>query len=407
MPSTSDDALIFEGLKVIDAASWIAGPVAATILADFGASVIKIEQPGVGDPYRRLAELPGTPKAPVNYDWVMDARNKRGIALNLKSEEGRDILLKLVRECDVFVTNQPPPMRRAMRLTYADLAPVNERMIYASLTAYGETGPDADREGFDGVAWWARSGLMDLVRSPGSVPGGSVPGMGDHPSAVSLYAAIVTALMRRERTGKGGHVHTNLLSNGLWSNACLAQAGFVGGEYSQLRSASRIVSPNRNVYDTADGRLLQLYMVRTQPELDAMLIAAEAGDILADPRFGDAEGRAAHMSEFIEALRALFLTRTAGEWMAAFRAANVPVSHVAEVEDLPNDPQIHAIGAVERPNYEAPEGHYIIRHPVFVDGLARVGPKPAPEIGEHTDEVLAELGYTPEMIAAAHANGVV
>src|SRR5688572_17227088 len=101
-----DDGLIFSGLKVIDAGSWIAGPVSTTILADFGASVIKVEQPGVGDGYRRYAELPGTAKASVNYDWVMDARNKRGIALNLKSAEGKEILLKLVRECDVFVTNQ-------------------------------------------------------------------------------------------------------------------------------------------------------------------------------------------------------------------------------------------------------------------------------------------------------------
>lgn len=402
-----DDGLIFSGLKVIDAGSWIAGPVSTTILADFGASVIKVEQPGVGDGYRRYAELPGTAKASVNYDWVMDARNKRGIALNLKSAEGKEILLKLVREADVFVTNQVPALRRALGLTYEDLAPLNERLIYASLTAYGETGPDADREGFDGVAYWARSGLMDLVHSHGATPGMSTAGMGDHPTAVALYAGIVTALLRRERTGKGSYVHTSLLANGLWSNSCVAQAGFLGGDYTPLRASSSIVSPNRELYPTADDRLLQLYMVRTQPELDAMLIAAEAGDILSDPRFAEADARIANMPAFIEALKSLFVQRPAAEWMALFRAADVPVTLVAHVEDLPGDPQIRAIGAVEKPNYDAPDEWRIIKHPLNIEGLARVGPMPAPGIGEHTDEILAELGYTPEQVAAAHANGVV
>ena len=241
MPDESD--LLFAGLKVLDVGTWIAGPVSATILADFGASVIKVEQPGVGDPYRQMVAA-----APINYAWLLDARNKRGISLNLKSEEGRDILMRLVRECDVYVTNQPPPMRRQLRLTYEDLAPLNERMIYASLTAYGEVGPDSDREGFDGVAYWARSGLMDLVRSPGAVPGMSTPGMGDHPTAVALFAAIVTALLRRERTGKGGKVHTSLLANGLWSNSCVAQGAFTGADIiAARRNQPPIISPNRTL----------------------------------------------------------------------------------------------------------------------------------------------------------------
>jgi len=245
------------------------------------------------------------------------------------------------------------------------------------------------------------------VRSHGSVPGMSTAGMGDHPTAVALYAGIVTALLRRERTGKGSYIHTSLLANGLWSNSCVAQAGFVGGDYAPMRASSNIISPNRVLYDTSDGRLLQLYMVRTQPELDAMLIAAEAGEILGDPRFGEAEARMANMPEFIESLKLLFVQRAAANWMALFRAADVPVSLVAEVEDLPHDPQIRAIGAVERPNYPAPENYHIIKHPLNIEGLKRVGPMQAPAIGEHTDEVLAELGYTPEQIAAAHASGAV
>src|SRR3712207_5052083 len=134
MNETSD--LLFAGLRILDVGTWIAGPVAATILADYGASVIKVETPETGDPYRRLPQAPTMPQSDVNYTWLADARNKRSITLNLKSEEGRAILLRLVRECDIYVTNQPLPARRRFGLTYEELAPLNPRMIYASLTAY-------------------------------------------------------------------------------------------------------------------------------------------------------------------------------------------------------------------------------------------------------------------------------
>lgn len=395
--ATSD--LLFSGLRVLDVGTWIAGPVAATILADFGASVIKVEAPGTGDPYRQLPLAPTMPQSDLNYTWMADARNKRSITLNLKSDEGRAILLELARQCDVYVTNQPLPMRRAFRLTYDDLAPLNPRMIYASLTAYGETGPDADLEGFDGVAWWARTGLMELVRSPGSIPGGSVPGMGDHPTAVSLYAAIVTALLRRERTGEGAEVHTSLLANGVWSNLCIAQGALVGGDFSaHYAPPAPPVSPNRVLFETADRRLLQLYMVRTAEELDRLLLAADRANLLADERFADPTARLANGVEFIALLRDLFRARTAAEWMSVFRAAGVPVTLVARVEDLPQDEQIMANEIVTPPR-DNPAGPLIINHPVNVRGLARVGPTAAPGVGEHTDEVLTELGYDADAIA--------
>ncbi|MEX2327014.1 MAG: CoA transferase, partial [Pseudomonadales bacterium] len=168
---------LFSGLKVLDVGTWIAGPVAATILADFGADVIKVEMPGPGDQYRILSGTPGTPDADSNYKWQMDARNKRSLSLNLKTEEGMSILRQLVAECDVYITNHPLPMRRQLGLNYEDLKPLNEKMIYASLTAYGEEGPDRDKEGFDLVAYWGRTGLMDLVRDAGAPPAQALPGM--------------------------------------------------------------------------------------------------------------------------------------------------------------------------------------------------------------------------------------
>lgn len=404
---SEENGLLFEGLKVLDVGTWIAGPVAATILADFGASVIKVEQPGMGDPYRYLASGPVSPQSDVNYMWLVDGRNKRSITLDLSTDEGRDVLLQLVRECDVYITNQPFATRRKLGLMYDDLAPENERMIYASLTAYGEEGPDAELEGFDGVAWWARTGLMDLVRAQGAAPGMSVPGMGDHPTAVSLYAAIVTALLRRERTGKGGKVHTSLLANGLWANTCYVQGALVEAEFPDKNVVRPLITPSRVLYETSDGRLLQLYMVRTQVELDALLIAMGRADLLADERFADHETRIAHVPELVEILKEEFRKRTATEWMTLFRAEGVPVTLVKETPEVLHDPQLVPNQMAVPPTDPRVPAKLVLNHPLNIDGLARVGPRHAPEIGENTAEVLAEIGLSEEQIAKLRERGVI
>src|SRR5205085_11696784 len=206
---------IFEGLKVLDCASFIAAPAAATVLSDFGADVIKIEPPGLGDPYRNLPNLPGYPASPHNFAWMLESRNKKSLALDLSKAEGRGVLYRLVGETDVFITNFPPAVRKRLGITYDELKPLNERLIYGSFTGYGEKGAEADKPGFDSNAYWARSGLMDLVRADEhTTPARSVAGMGDHPCAMAFYGAIVTALYKRERTGTGSHVSSNLMANG-------------------------------------------------------------------------------------------------------------------------------------------------------------------------------------------------
>src|SRR5512146_1430341 len=207
---------LLEDLLVLDCASFVAGPAAATIMSDFGARVIKIEPPGAGDSYRQLIKLPGVPVSELDYFWLLDNRNKESLALDLKQESARAVLETLIARADVFVTNFPGPIRERLRLRAEDILPLNERLIYASLTPYGEEGPEKDRTGYDSTAWWARSGLMHAVRATAqSEPARSIPAMGDHPTAVSLYAAIMTGLYRRSITGKGGMVSTSLLANGL------------------------------------------------------------------------------------------------------------------------------------------------------------------------------------------------
>ncbi len=181
---------VLNGIKVLEVGSWIAGPAAATIMSDFGAEVIKVEPPGAGDPYRGLGALPGMPVSEHNYSWLLDSRNKKSLALDVTRSEGRDVLLRLAAQTDVFLTNFPLALLARLGLTWEDLSAVNPRLIYALLTAYGEVGQEAAKPGYDVNAWWARSGLMDLVRPAGAPPTSSMPGMGDHPTAVALFGAI-------------------------------------------------------------------------------------------------------------------------------------------------------------------------------------------------------------------------
>jgi crotonobetainyl-CoA:carnitine CoA-transferase CaiB-like acyl-CoA transferase len=237
---------IFSGLKVLDIASFIAGPSATTVLSDFGADVVKVEPPGIGDPYRYFYRAPPNPPLNENYAWQLTNRNKRSLVVDLKNPAAGDVLARLVKWADVFVTNFPPRVRKRLKLDYVDLSPLNSRLIYADLTGYGELGPEADKPGFDITAYWARSGLMQFTRDASSPPAIPVPGIGDHASAISLYAAIVTGLYRRERTGNGCNVSTSLIANGAWANGSVVASGPVRREVQRRnRSEQPAKRPRR------------------------------------------------------------------------------------------------------------------------------------------------------------------
>src|SRR5437764_1853803 len=214
---------IFSGLKVVDFASFIAGPSAAVILSDFGADVIKVEPPN-GDLWRHGHQIPPQPQAKDAYPWHLANRNKRGMSLDLKSPSAQQVVERLVKWADVLIVNTPHPARKRLKLEYDDLVDWNPRLIYADVTGYGEKGPDASLPGFDITAYWARSGLLSLTRDAGAPPTLPPSGSGDHATAVTLFSAIVTALYRRERTGKGSYVTTSLLAAGVWACAVFIQA---------------------------------------------------------------------------------------------------------------------------------------------------------------------------------------
>ncbi len=399
-----EEELLFEGLKVLDVSSWIAAPTSAVILASMGAEVTKIEPPATGDGYRAYYQLPPGPNSETNYTWILDNHNKKSVALNLKSEEGMAILHQLIAQCDVYVTNQPLGLRRELKLTWEDISPLNDRMIYASLSPYGEEGPERDKEAFDLVAYWARSGLMNQMRhrEENMQPVQAMAGMGDHPTGVALYASIVTALLRRERTGKGSKVHTSLLANGLWSASCFAQAAFAEADFSQI-PPQRLTTA---LYQAADGRWVQFTMVRTEELFDRLVMALDRIEWLTDERFLTVELRMENHVALTELMREVVATRTLEEWMTIFAEHEVPASIVGEFHDLPNDPQVLENNMVVPPGEDLGVTH-VVKDPINVDGLGRVPATRPPELGEHTEEVLAGLGYAPEEIATFRDTGII
>ena len=397
---------LFDGLRVVDAASVIAAPAAAMILADFGADVIKIERPGRGDMLRSMSPTASPGEAGNGWFWQMDSRNKRSLTLDLKTERGMEAMRRLIAGCDVFITNQPYDSREAMKLTYEDVKPLNPRMIYASLTAYGEHGGERNRKGFDQLAYWARSGLMDLMRDTGTTPTQGLPGMGDHPTGVALYAGIVTALLRREQTGEGGMVHTSLLANGLWSVSGVAGAVMAGRDMSNFR-ANRAESAMMRVYQARDGRWLQLNMVRNDELLARMFTAMEAENLLADGRFATRHDMWQNRSAFGDAIAEIIATRTSDDWLARFQAVDVPVNRIALVEETQTDEQILANEMAITPEDDEVDLPRVVNHPIKATSVKPVPTKRAPRLGEHSADILAELGYDEEAIRAMAEDGVI
>ena len=397
---------IFSGLKVLDAASFIAAPAAATIMADFGADVIKIEPPGEGDAYRNLSFQTGMPVADTDYCWTVDARNKRSLALDLKRPEARKVVHDLIVGADVFITNYPPAARRRLGIAYDQLSHINERLIYASLTAYGEHGAEADKPGFDTTAWWARSGLMDQVRPDArSLPARSIPGMGDHPTALALYGAIVTALFDRERTGKGAHVGSSLMASGVWAGACFVQAGLDGARFIPRPPRTKALNALSNHYRCRDERWIIIALVAAQDIRLWPLFAETIGrpDLAQDPRFAERPARIMNAGALVALLDEIFLQRDAEDWMRLLASKGVVVALVARPSDALHDPQMRDNGVI----VPLAGGGYTISSPLWVAGAEKAVATPAPKLGEHSDAILRELGITEEQIAELRARGAI
>lgn len=395
---------IFAGLKVVDCASFVAAPGAATLMSDFGADVIKLEPPE-GDAYRYAYVPPGKPAPEHNFLWMLGSRNKRSLALDLKVPEGLRVLERLLDGADVFITNLPLLTRRRLKIGFEDLSPGRPRLIYASFTAYGESGAEADRPGFDTTGYWARSGLMDLMRPVDGAPISSSGGMGDNPAAVMLYAAILSALYRRERTGLGGQVDVSLLAAGLWTNSLQIQANLCGMPSAPRVRRTEGANACVNTYRCADDRWFNM-MVLNEAKLFRPLVAAIGREDLADdPRFAEIAARRANSAALIAIFDERFAAHDLAYWREALNKAGVSYEIVATLDDVRQDAQAHTIGAI------TPFAHdpdlYTVSSPFNVQGSPKTPPGRAPELGEHSRAILQEIGFDDAEISNLKQSGVI
>ena len=388
--NTKSDHLL-DGIKVIDAASFIAGPSAATIMSDYGAEVIKIE-PQSGDSLRNLIINGRMPIGPENYCWELTSRNKKSISLNLKDVKAQNILLDLVKEADVFITNMPFPIRKKLKITAEDIMPYNERIIYASLTGYGEVGPDADRTAYDSMAWWARSGLMDFVRPSNNSPvAWSTPGMGDHPTGMALYGAIMTALYKRERTGEGSEVSTSLMSNGAWANGVFIQAALMDVEFPD-RPEPLPRHPFYDFYTTKDEREFALGMINSRIEWPKLADILDRKDWI-DRELFDFENPFDNADILRAELSDEFKNRKLKEVDELLRNSAVTYGVLGRTTDHREDSQFLETETLVPLEHESFEDLYTVNSPFNIVGENKINFSRAPKIGEHTEQVLTEMGY--------------
>ena len=393
-------AYLLEGIRVIDAASYLAGPGAATVLADFGADVIKVEPPG-GDGYRQLVGA-----YPVPYHWQLTSRNKRSIALDLTRIEGQDILHRLVAGADVILVNFLENQQQRFRMTYRELKAINPHIVFAQLTGYGTEGPEVERKGFDITAWWARSGLMDFIRDSGQTPLRAAPGMGDHATAMSMYSAVMTGLYRRERTGAGCHVSTSLAANGVWANGMSIQGVIAGMDLGAHKKERGWNSPFTEAYPTSDGRYVVLAIINQRREWPHLAKALGHPEWLEDERFADLRLIFKNRHALIDAIGEVTSRFTQKELMQRLDAGGVTCGVVAPMGDVVGDKQLLENGIVMATGDPGEDYRYTVASPIAVAEESKRPPSRAPDIGAHTREIMAEVGYSEEAVDTLLASGV-
>ncbi|MEM5383375.1 CoA transferase [Paraburkholderia phymatum] len=394
---------IFSGLKVLDFSTYVAAPGAAVVLGDFGADVIKVEPPQ-GDAWRYSHKLPVLPHSEEAYPWHLANRNKRSLTLDLKSPSAQSVVQELVKWADVFIVNTPHAARKKLGLEYETVAAWNPRLIYADLTGFGEKGPDANLPGFDLTAYWARSGLLSMTRDAGAPPTWPVSGSGDNATAMGLYSAIVTALYRRERTGKGSYVTTSLLAEGVWSASVSIQGALAGATFPPMHDRKHPANAAMNVYQSADGAWFVL--VVTPDKLAAVANAIGRADLLTDSRFADPAKMVANMPTLTGIFDELFASKPMAHWHEVFGGVHVTFGEVRGPQEVINDPQL-AVNGIVVPLEGAGKLTSTISSPFQVHGVDKVPARRGPDLGEHTEEILRDLGFDAQGIEDLRASGAV
>lgn len=381
---------LLEGLRVVELGVWVAGPAAGGLLADWGADVIKVESPD-GDPMRRLFALLSGHGQPQSPPFDLDNRGKRSVVLDLRTDDGRNDLRAVIESADVFLTNLRPEAVDRLGFGPDAMLEANPRLVYAQVTGYGRTGPDAHRAGYDVGAFWARSGMAHAIVPPGEPPPFIRSGVGDHVTGMSVTAGICAALLARERTGRGQIVDTSLLRNGIYTMGW--DIGIQLRFDKLLPTVPRTEAPNPMIscYEAGDGRWFWLLGLEADRHWRPLLTAMDLESLAEDDRFVDSRARRKNAAALVAVLDGRFAEEDRDTWTSRFDEHDVWWAPVNTVADVVADEQAIAIGAyVDVPAGAASDAHRAVMTPVeFSD--ADVRPRAGvPGLGEHTDEVLAE-----------------
>lgn len=398
---------LLAGVRVVEVASWLFGPSCGAILADWGADVIKVERStGGGDPYRGFFH-----SGAVNPTIELANRGKRSIGLDLSAPEGRDVLLRLVADADVFVTSLLPDSRSRLGVDVADIRSANPSIVYVRASGYGPVGPDARTPGYDAAAAWARVGFADYLTPPeASDPIQPPGGIGDCVGGLTGAGAVAAALYRRERTGVASEVDVSLLAGGLWMNATIlmtyANPGPDGPAMRRRLDRRAARNPLSNNYKTKDGRWIALVVIQPDPHWESFCRHVDRPEWVQDPRFVDFHARAEHSGELVDLLDEAFQSRTVAEWCERLATFSGVWAVNQSPEEVLTDPQVLANGYLQ-PGQEPGPAMRAVSSPAQFDGRP-LGPVPrAPEHGQHTEELLLEHGYSWAQITAMKDAGTI
>ncbi len=396
-----------KGYRVLDLTTYAAGAICCMTLADWGAEVIKVESLE-GDPFRKFGHSMGCPmEESDNIQFEMVNRNKKGVSLDLKTEEGKKIFHKLLATADVFVTNYRPAAIRRLELTYEGLALQYSRLIYAYVNGYGDEGPDRDKPGFDTAAYWARGGILAEFGEAGSDPIPTVPGFGDNPTGTFLAGGVCAALIGREKTGKGCLVQTALYNAAIWNmSLCIAGANNKGGWVRATRKDP--IHALRNSYKTKDGRWIYVAVLEYERYWSPFCrIVLERPDLAGDPRFIDYQKSIVNKKELVTLLEEEFSKQSSQELIEKLKAADVVYEVHQKWHEIKEDVQAIENGFIIQ--HPMPNGRmdWVPGNPIKFNRGKTVLKKYAPTLGENNEELLRELGYSKEEIATFKKNRII
>ncbi len=399
---------VLDGVRVVEISSYAFAATAAAVLADWGAEVVRVLRPGVPDPFLRNP-VGGMDEDGVDvaYMWEIVNRGKRAIELDISRPEGAAVFARLIERADVFITNTLPPVRRKLGIDVDALREVNPDLIYARASATGPAGPEAELGGFDTSAFWARSGFAHVSAALSGEHGPPGIAIGDLSSGVNLAAGISAALYRRLRTGQPSVVDASLLATGAWlASPHIVAASVYDVESLPIAPHSHSRNPLVAVYRTRDGRYLSVAAIAGDAGWLVLCGAAQRPDLAGDPRFALLEDRRRHHVECVAVLDEVFAAHTLETWLERLGPTALAVAEVRPPRAVAADPQVRANGYVGQTTSPSGRPYNVVSTPVQFDE-APIPPARAPRPGQHTDEVLAELGYTAEQIAALRSDSLI